>query len=75
MRLTQGLQGLFQESLHRKISLDNLVSQFPLDNLDFYGKGGRGAPPYPPHEKKSPFGDFSLDMCYLLRNFFRVSRS
>ena len=28
-----------------------------LDNLVFLWLGGRGAPPYPPREKKSPFGE------------------
>ena len=35
-------------------------------------KGGRGAPPYPPHEKKSPFGDFSLDFWILTFEIFDV---
>jgi len=28
----------------------------------FYGWGGRGAPPYPPHEKKNPLSGIFLDL-------------
>ena len=66
---TNGLKGRCStvelRSLNWKhfIMISRLVKVFlrekkSLTTWFFYGKGGRGAPPYPPHEK-NPFSGFS----------------